>query len=383
MAPIRSLRYHNRYLAPPLAPLHDSGKTRLAATTASAPPILQDPLARYARQTILPAIGREGQERLTATHVLVVGCGALGSTAANLLARAGVGRLTIVDRDYVELHNLQRQTLFDEADVAAHLPKSVAAATKLRRINTGITVAPLVADINAASLPAMLPGVDLIVDGLDNFETRYLVNDAAVKHGIPWVYGGVIGTYGMTMTVRPGRSACLRCVFPEPPAAGTAPTCDTAGVLGPAVDIIAGLQAAEALKLAVGATDALNPGLLAIDVWSLTFDRIPLPGPVPTCSTCGERRFTFLDRADPSQTTALCGHDAVQVLAHPAAPLDLAALAARLAPTGETLSNRFLLRFRPHESTHELTIFPDSRAIIKGTTDPTEAKVLYARYIGN
>lgn len=331
---------------------------------------------------ILPAIGRAGQERLAAAHVLIAGCGALGSASANLLARAGVGRLTIVDRDYVELHNLQRQSLFDEQDVEAHVPKAAAAADKLGRVNSAIEVRSVVEDINSATIERLLGGVDLVVDGLDNFETRYLINDAAVKLGVPWVYGGVIGTYGLTMTIRPGSTACLRCVFPEPPAAGSAPTCDTAGVLGPAVDVIAAMQAAEAIKLIVGDTAALNPGLFSIDVWNLAFERVPLPGPMVGCPTCGAGRFEFLEQRDSNRTSVLCGHDAVQMRVTPPAQLDLAEIGTRLAPLGETLSNAFLVRFRPFESEHELTIFPDGRAIIKGTDDPTEAKVLYARYVG-
>jgi adenylyltransferase/sulfurtransferase len=343
-----------------------------------------DALARYARQSILPEIGRQGQERLATTHALVIGCGALGSASANLLARAGVGRLTLVDRDYVELHNLQRQTLYDEADVERHQPKAIAAAEKLRRANGQIVVAPVVDDVNAATIEQLLDGVNVIVDGLDNFETRYLVNDAAVKHGLPWVYGGVIGTYGLTMTIRPGRSACLRCVFPEPPPAGSAPTCDTAGVLGPAVDLVASVQVAEAIKLAVGDEEALNDGLLALDPWRLAFERIPLPGPVPDCPTCGARRFEFLDRAAFSTATVLCGHDAVQLRAAPplSTTVGLVALADRLSAAGETLSNPFLVRFRPAGEPYELTIFPDGRTIVKGATDSAEARAVYARYVG-
>lgn len=315
-------------------------------------------------------------------RVLVIGCGALGGASANLLARAGFGHITLVDRDYVELHNLQRQTLFDEADVAAHVPKAVAAAARLSQINSEVEVTPIVADVNPATIEPLLNGVDLIVDGLDNFETRYLLNDAAVKHTVPWVYGGVIGAYGMTMTIRPGESACLRCVFPDAPSAGSAPTCDTAGVLGPAVDVIAGLQVAEAMKLAVGASDSLNPGLVAVDLWALSFDRIPVPGPISGCTTCDARQFTYLDSTNVNQSTSLCGHDAVQILITPPVSLDLAALEDRLSRSGETLRNRFLLRFRPASSGHELTIFPDGRAIIKGVTNPIDARTLYARYIG-
>ncbi len=342
-----------------------------------------DPLARYARQTLVAPIGRPGQERIASTHVLVIGCGALGGASANLLARAGFGKITLADRDYVELHNLQRQTLFDEVDVANHVPKAAAAADRIRRINSQIDVTPVVTDVNPGTIERLLDGVDIVVDGLDNFEGRYLLNDAAVKHGIPWVYGGVIGTYGMTMTIRPHSSPCLRCIFPESPGVGAAPTCDTAGVLGPAVDVVAGLQVAEAMKLAVGATESLNPGLLSIDVWTMAFDRIELSTPIVGCPTCDTGNFEYLDGAQANQSTSLCGHDAIQILAHTQVSLDLEALEARLSPSGETLRNRFLLRFRPLASEHELTIFPDGRAIIKGTTDPIEARTLYARYIGN
>ncbi len=338
---------------------------------------------RYARQALLAPVGHDGQRRISRTRVLLVGCGALGSGVADLLVRAGIGHLTIADRDYVELTNLQRQSLFDEADVENHLPKAEAAAARLRRINGEVVVTPVVADVNAGNVEALVASADLIVDGTDNFETRYLVNDAAVKLGRPWVYGGVIGSYGMTMTIRPGATACLRCVFPEPPAAGSAPTCDTAGVLGPAVALVAALEAAEALKLAVGADASLNPDLLAVDAWQCAFDRIPRPARRDDCPTCVRREFVFLDQRAPSQTTVLCGHDAVQVLVHPPVALDLAALAARLCVVGEVNSNRFLLRFREGaDLPRELTVFPDGRAIVKGTTDPTEARVLYARYVG-
>jgi adenylyltransferase/sulfurtransferase len=356
--------------------------TSLVATITAAESSVAAPFARYARQSILPQIGRAGQERLAATHVLVVGCGALGSASANLLARAGIGRLTLVDRDYVELHNLQRQSLYDEDDVARHLPKAVAAAEKLRRANGAIRIDPVVADVDSGAIERLLDGVDVVVDGLDNFETRYLLNDAAVKRGLPWIYGGVIGTYGLTMTIRPGTSACLRCVFPEPPAAGTAPTCDTAGVLGPAVDLVAAIQATEVVKLAVGDLDSLNDGLLALDPWRLSFERVPLPGPVADCPTCGARRFDFLGQVASSRSTVLCGHDAVQVRPYPPAAIDLTALGDRLAIAGETLSNPFLIRFRPAAEPYEVTIFPDGRAIVKGATDPTEARAVYARYVG-
>lgn len=338
--------------------------------------------ARYLRQATFPPIGPDGQRRLAAANVLLVGCGALGSAVANLLVRAGIGRLVIADRDYVELHNLQRQSLFDEDDVARHLPKAEAAAAKLRRINADVTVEAAVVDVNAANVADLVEHVDFLVDGTDNFETRYLINDVAVKFDLPWVYGGVITTYGMTMTIRPGVTPCLRCVFAEPPEPGGAPTCDTAGVLGPAVSLVASIQAAEVLKLAIGDFDALNRDLLAVDVWRLAFDRIPLDAPSPDCPTCGHRQFTFLDRPALTQATVLCGHDAVQVRVHPGVSLDLDALARRLRPAGDVLANPFLVRFRDATAGHELTVFADGRAIIKGTGDEAEARSIYARYVG-
>ena len=337
---------------------------------------------RYARQVILPSIGPQGQGRLAHTKVLLVGCGALGSAAANLLVRAGIGTLTIVDRDYVELHNLQRQALFDESDVAEHWPKAEAAAAKLRRVNREVTIIPLVADVDAGNIESIACGADVIVDGTDNFETRYLLNDVAVKWGRPWIYGGVIGNHGSTMTVRPGTSACLRCVFPEPPSAGTAPTCDTAGVLGPAVAAIAALQVAEVMKLAVGDEAATNTDLVALDLWRLTLNRVPVGGPRHDCPTCAAAIYSFLDAPMPTRTTVLCGSDAVQVRPTGACSLDLEALADRLRPAGDVKSNPFLVRFREPIGGCELTIFSDGRAIINGTTDPAEARSLYARFVG-
>ncbi|HET8631111.1 MAG TPA: ThiF family adenylyltransferase [Thermomicrobiales bacterium] len=350
---------------------------------ATAPPAGAD-LARYVRQTIHPQIGEAGQRRLGAARVLLVGCGALGTHVADTLARAGVGHLRVVDRDFIELNNLQRQILFDEEDLARGLPKALAAAEKLRRINSIIAVEPVVDDVNAGNIAALIEGIDVIVDGTDNFETRYLLNDAAIKAGIPWVYGGVLATYGVTMTIVPGETACLRCVFPDPPAPGVAPTCDTAGVLGPAVATIAALEAAETLKLLLGARDALNRDLLALDVWRLTFDRLPAAR-LTACPACGdgERSHPFLDHAAASRTTTLCGRDAVQVAVNPPARLDLAALAARLGAAGAVRANDYLLRFRPEaEGRHELVIFPNGRAIVHGTDDPAIARSLYARYIG-
>ncbi len=339
---------------------------------------------RYARQIIYPAIGEAGQRALGEARVLLVGCGALGTHIADTLVRAGVGFLRLVDRDFVELHNLQRQVLFDEDDPARGVPKALAAAEKLRRINSGITVEPIVDDANAGNIAALLDGIDLIIDGTDNFETRYLLNDAAVSAGLPWVYGGVLASYGMTMTVVPGETACLRCVFRDPPPPGQAPTCDTAGVLGPAVAAVAALQASETLKLLLGAHDAINRDLLSLDVWRLAFDRLPVSR-AADCPTCGdgERRYPFLDFGATSRTTSLCGRNAVQIALNPPASLALADLATRLRASGSVAHNEHLLRFRPDSPPgYELVLFPNGRAIIHGTDDAATAKSLYARYIG-
>ncbi len=340
-------------------------------------------LRRYARQMIHPQIGETGQRALGAARVLIVGCGALGTHIADTLARAGVGFLRIVDRDFVELHNLQRQVLFDEDDLQTGAPKALAATAKLRRINSSITIEPIVDDANAANIAALIAGIDLIVDGTDNFETRYLLNDAAARAGLPWIYGGVLASYGMTLTILPGETACLRCLFPEPPPPGAAPTCDTAGVLAPAVALIAAIEAAEALKILTGARDATSRELLAFDVWRLTVDRLPAHRQAD-CPTCGDgpHSYPFLDPATASRSVSLCGRNAVQItLAHPPT-FALAGLAERLAAAGSVRHNEHLLRFRPAEGEQELVIFPNGRTIVHGTDDTALARVLYARYVG-
>lgn len=313
---------------------------------------------------------------------MVLGCGALGGVSANLLVRAGVGHVRIVDRDYVELSNLQRQTLFEEEDVRQRLPKAIAAAERLQRVNSSVTIEPVVADINASNVESLIAGAGILIDGLDNFETRYLINDAAIKHGVPWVYGGVIGSYGMSMTVRPGETPCLRCVFADAPSPGSAPTCETAGVIGPAVDVVGAIQAAEVLKLAIDDLAALNTALLSIDLWSHATERIPLGSPRPDCPACQRREFTYLNSQTHGQELALCGRDAIQVAVHPAAALDLGRMRERLESLGTVQANRFLLRFDPNEAAVELTIFPDGRAIVHGTTDAAVARSAYARFVG-
>lgn len=337
--------------------------------------------ARYSRQILFPGIGAQGQERLVAARVLVVGCGATGSVIASTLARAGVGLMKLVDRDLVELTNLQRQVLYDEADVAARNPKAAAAARALQRINSSITVEPHIADVNAENIEELIAGVDLVLDGADNFETRYLINDACVKHNTPWIYGGAVSSYGASMTILPGETACFRCLFEHAPPPGALPTCDTAGVIGPIVNLVGSLVAAEALKLITQAGER-NRGLISVDLWENTFDTFALERRAD-CECCVRREFPYLE--EPAGGAAfLCGRDAVQVRPSGKHTLDLVQLAARLAPLGRVTQNEYLVQFTPgaDSAPFALTIFPDARAIIQGTTDASAARSVYAKYIG-
>jgi adenylyltransferase/sulfurtransferase len=342
-----------------------------------------DQTRRYIRQTIFAPIGKTGQVQLEAARVVLVGCGALGSAIADQLTRAGIGQLRIIDRDFVEIHNLQRQSLFTEDDVRRRMPKSLAAYERLTSVNSQVSIDPIVDDLNNGNIDALLSGFDLIIDGTDNFETRYLINDYAVAHSRPWIYGGVIGSYGMTMTIRPGITACMRCVFPEAPPPGVAPTCDTAGVIGPIVHVIASYEVTEAMKFLVGAFDKLNQGLLAVDLWSLSTDRIPTGLPNPSCPTCGLQMFDYLNAPRDDRETVLCGQDSVQIRLAEPIHLDLDLLAKRLSNAGDVVTSKFLLRFTDAATDRELTVFPDGRAIVRGTTDGEEARRLYATYIGN
>lgn len=334
---------------------------------------------KYSRQILFEGLGIHGQERLLASSAVIAGCGAIGAASANLLARAGVGRIRIVDRDYVEPSNLQRQTLFDEADAAQALPKAVAAERKLRAINSTLSVEGLVADINPRNVVELLKDFDLILDGTDNFETRFLINDFAVSSQRPWIYAAAVASYGVTMTIQPGESACLGCLLEERDArTGLDETCDTIGVLGPIVNLIASLQVAEAMKLLSGHIEALHHRLISCDIWSGHFQSIGVKR-FPDCRVCGQRDFRYLNgQAQPHIT--MCGRDSVQIHEHHRA-LDLSALRQRLARTAlDVRHNDFLLRFRVPP--YEMTVFADGRAILKGTTDPAVARSLYARYIG-
>jgi adenylyltransferase/sulfurtransferase len=344
---------------------------------------MESSLDRYSRQMRFPGIGEDGQRRLLNARVTLCGCGALGTVLANALVRAGVGHLRLIDRDFIETSNLQRQVLFDEHDVADNLPKAEAAARKLAAINSAVHVDPVVADIDRTNILELVQDADLILDGTDNFEIRYLINDTAVKLGKPWVYGGCIGSHGQTMTILPGETPCLRCVFEAAPAPGEAGTCETAGVLGPIVNIIASLQATEAFKILAGRRDKINRELLYFDVWDNVQRRIkiaPLLGKVD-CPCCQHRRFEWLEGAHGSQTTSLCGRNAVQVSHRTPAKLNFEEMAAHLEKMGAVSYNRFLLKFTVDG--YEFTVFPDGRAIIKGTADVDKARTLYAKYIGH
>lgn len=336
-------------------------------------------LDRYSRQTVLAQIGEAGQRRLLESSVVVVGCGATGTVIANHLARAGVGTLRIIDRDFVELNNLQRQLLFDENDVREGLPKAVAAERRLRAVNSEIRIEGRVADVNAGNVDELIGGADLVIDGSDNFEVRYTLNDACVRAGKPWVYCGAVGTYGMTLLIRPGETPCLRCVFPEPPPPGSAATCDTAGVLGPAVSVIASLAATEAIKWLVGDREALADALVHVDVWDLSWHRFELARK-EDCPCCARREFAFLEVAATSLATSLCGRNAIQITPTRPARLDLQAMADRLRSAGEVSVNPFLLKLEVDG--YLVTLFPDARAIIQGTTEESVARSLYARYVG-
>jgi adenylyltransferase/sulfurtransferase len=340
-------------------------------------------LDRYSRQMRFYGIAEAGQKKLLDSHVTLCGCGALGTVLANILVRAGVGHVRIVDRDFIEPSNLQRQVLFDEHDIAENLPKAEAAARKLGAINSSIHVEPIVADIDRTNILELCQDADLILDGTDNFEIRYLINDVAVKLGKPWVYGGSIGSHGQTMTILPGDTPCLRCVFEAAPAPGEAGTCETAGVLSPIVNIVASFQAAEAFKILTGRTDQINRDLIYIDVWENVQKRIKiakLKGTVD-CPCCGRRRFEWLDGEQGSHTTSLCGRNAVQVAHRTATKLNFEEMAKHLEALGDVSYNRFLLKFTADG--HEFTVFPDGRAIIKGTSDVDKARTLYAKYVGH
>jgi adenylyltransferase/sulfurtransferase len=332
---------------------------------------------RYSRQIRFAPFGPAGQERLGGATAVIVGCGALGTVQASLLARAGAGTIHLIDRDYVEESNLQRQLLYTEADARAVLPKAEAARGHLLEANSGIRVEARVSDLNPENADDLLADADVILDGTDNFETRFLINDYAVREGIPWIYGAAVGSYGIAMPVLPGDSACFRCIYPEPPA-GAQPTCETAGVLGPVTSLIGSLQAMEAIKVLSGGTASVRRRIFTADLWHGPIRETAMPPRDPDCACCGRHEFTWLNgRRAP---VSLCGRNAVQI--HELRrPLNLADLASQLQGLGTVRSNEFALRFTTDD--YEITVFPDGRAIIKGTTDIGVARGIYSRYIGN
>ena len=344
--------------------------------------------SRYHKQMLFSGIGAEGQTRIGESRVLIVGCGALGCVVADAMVRSGVGHVRIADRDFVELSNLQRQILYDEQDVTDHLPKAIAAQRRLKRVNSEITIEPVVADVDYSNILKLAHGASLILDGSDNFEVRYLINDVSLETGIPWIFTGCTGSVGQVMPIFPNQSACLRCLMPLPPPPGTTETCDTAGVLGPAIGVVASLQAAIALKILAGHGDDVARKLTIVDIWTGSFRQIDVSKlrDSAACPACHQGERLWLNGSQKSASTILCGRNAVQVTPPENLRLALPDLATRLESSGRVTSNPFLVRVTiPDASAEqpiELTIFPDGRAIIRGTEDPAVARTLYSRYIG-
>ena len=335
---------------------------------------------RYSRQILFSEIGKIGQEKLLNSRVLIIGCGALGASHSETLARAGVGFLKIIDRDFVEFSNLQRQNLFSESDAKERLPKAIAAKNRLSQINSEVEIEAIVADANYSNIENLVKDCDLILDGTDNFQTRYLVNDACVKLEKTWIYGAAVSGYGATMTIQPYKTPCLRCIFEEMPDAGTSPTCDTAGVIQPIISMISAVQTAEAIKFLTGNFDRLHRALLQFDVWQTDWRRIKLNEPNPECQTCGLKNFEFLEAETKEFSTVLCGRNAVQISPPKLTNLDLPALAEKLKNLGSVKQNEYLLRLSLGE--YELTVFSDARAIVRGTDDIITARSIYSKYIG-
>jgi adenylyltransferase/sulfurtransferase len=337
-------------------------------------------MERYSRQVLYKEIGKEGQEKIRRSRVVVVGVGALGSTSSEMLGRAGVGYLRLIDRDYVDVTNLQRQSLFDEESYEQSLPKALAARDRLNRINSDVEIDARVVDLNANNAEELLEGVDLVLDGTDNFETRYLLNDACVHLGTTWIYAACVGSYGMSFVIRPGLSPCLRCYIEEEPPPGTSPTCDTVGIIAPVVHAVTAFQVTEALKILAGREDALLGSVLSIDVWNGRTDRFVLSNLKRDCPACGRKNLEYLSGKSHSSTTTLCGRNAVQIRPGPEGRLELEDIAEKLSALGDVKVTPHLLRFA--YGGKELVVFPDGRAIVHGTDDPTEARSLYARFIG-
>ncbi|KXG45037.1 ThiF family adenylyltransferase [Tepidibacillus infernus] len=338
---------------------------------------------RYSRQHLFPFIGKSGQERLGKSRVAIVGMGALGTALANHMVRSGIGYIRIIDRDFVEYSNLQRQMLFDEKDAEQGLPKALAAKEKLNLINSSVMVDAHITDLTWKNAEQLLADVDLILDGTDNFEVRYLINDVAVKYKIPWIYGGAVSSRGMSVTILPEKTPCFRCLFPQAPAPGTTQTCDTAGVIGPIIQVVAAYQATEALKLLVGDHEHLSPSLRNFELWQNDYSEINVRNAKnEDCPTCVHHQYDYLDPKDKSdRVVSLCGRDTIQISPAQDTAFDLKRLASNLSSIGKVEETPFLLRF--YIDDYKLTIFPDGRVLIQGTDDPITAKNLFTKYIGN
>jgi adenylyltransferase/sulfurtransferase len=338
---------------------------------------------RYSRQVLFPGIGSSGQQKLEQSRALLIGCGALGSVIAEILVRGGVGRLTIADRDFVDETNLQRQSLYTEEDCRNGLPKAAAAVKHLRAINSGVEVIPRVVDVNTSTISDLVPGHDIILDGTDNFETRFLINDASLKYHVPWVYGGCAGAYGMCVAFVPGLTPCLRCILEAMPPPGSSPTCDTIGIIGPIVHVIAALEATEALKILTGQFEKLSRKLLNVDLWENQISGMDLSGMQPdgSCPACGQNQYEFLEGKYEGRTTSLCGRNAVQIHRNEPDSVDFHAISERLAPLGTVSYNEFLLKAAVER--YEIALFRDGRAIIRGAHDVEDARCAYAKFIGS
>ena len=339
-------------------------------------------IERYSRQVLFKDIGIEGQRKLSEKYAVIAGCGALGSVIASSLARGGIGRLKIIDRDFVEKSNLQRQMLFDEDDIRNDLPKAVAAQKKLEKINSNIVIEAVVSDINCSNVEELTKGADIVLDGLDNFETRFLLNDCCVKHKIPWIYGACVGSTGLTMNIVPCMTVCLRCIFDAVPPSGTSPTCDTNGIIAPIANIIASIQVTEAFKILTGNLDAINKMLIRIDVWKGKYDKINAESAknASNCPVCTNANFEFLAGNAGSLTTTLCGRNTVQIRFSNTKNVNFEDIANRLDEVGDVRYNDFMLKFKIDG--YEITIFKDNRVLVFGTKDSVMAKNLYAKYIG-
>ena len=347
---------------------------------------------RYSRQILFENIGEKGQKLLGRSFAIILGCGALGSVSASLLTRAGVGRIKIIDRDFIEENNLQRQILFDEDDIKKGLPKAIAAQEKLRKINSSVVVEGVVSDFNYTNIEKIMDGADVVIDGLDNFETRFLLNDYCVKNNIPWIYGACIGSTGLTMNIVPQKTPCLHCVLESLPPSGTLPTCDTAGIIGSIAMVIASIQATEAIKLLTKHTEDLSKDLVSFDIWEGKIQKVRISSATNECPTCKQGNYEFLNASQGSWTTTICGRNGVQIIPLVRNPKSeirnpkseqgvcFDHLASKLRPLGEVGFNKYMMKFKI--DSYEMTIFPDGRAIITGTNDPSVAKGLYAKYIG-